>query len=169
MNSEEYQNGTAAITRLYHGLFDRSPDLCGFNYWLSSEDSLDTIISGFTASEEYQQRYADSSDDELIASLYQNFFARTVRDDELQEAKSQLAVGRGLDELVKQMALSEEAQNALQAAVAVDTLYLGYLDRQADAEGQQYWMDSFETFENEADFFVSALGSTDEYTELVMA
>jgi hypothetical protein len=66
--------------RIYKAAFDRAPDLPGLGYWINDMDkgaSLETVASGFIASDEFLSRYGSkSSNVEFIRLLYENVLDR---------------------------------------------------------------------------------------------
>lgn len=66
------------VLRLYRAFFDREPDVGGSRYWLEvhQEYNLTQIAEFFTASVEYNNNYAGTSDREFLTRVYRNVLGR---------------------------------------------------------------------------------------------
>lgn len=68
-------SGSAArVFRIYQGVLDRNPDAGGFNNWTdqleSGSKTLLQVITGFVNSQEYQNRFGNTSNSEFVTLLY---------------------------------------------------------------------------------------------------
>ncbi|CAK0780146.1 hypothetical protein CCP4SC76_7230010 [Gammaproteobacteria bacterium] len=72
----------AWIYKSYLGYYGRCPDQEGLTFWCrslgSANGDLGSIISGFGTSEEYTARFNGLTDSQLIDTLYQSMFSRSV-------------------------------------------------------------------------------------------
>lgn len=69
----------AALVRLYRAYFDRAPDRPGLVYWGEQyrHSNLESVAAWMADSEEYQQRWRNSSDSHYVATLlYRNLLGR---------------------------------------------------------------------------------------------
>lgn len=66
------------IALLYEAALDRVPDIGGLNYWIGKAETLsvENIAAYFVDSEEFQQRFDVSTDDQFINQLYLNVLDR---------------------------------------------------------------------------------------------
>ena len=68
------------IQKVYIAYYGRAADRGGLDYWSGqlgdSDGNLAAIISGFSSSEEFEQRYGNLTNSELIDSSYQQLFGR---------------------------------------------------------------------------------------------
>lgn len=66
--------------RIYQAAFNRAPDSAGLGYWIKMMDlgtSLNSVASGFVASNEYKAMYPSSlSNADLVGRYYQNILGR---------------------------------------------------------------------------------------------
>lgn len=66
-------SNAAAIQRLYDATFDRLADNAGLNSWLGALRngvSLVDVANGFTQSKEFQDRYANTSNQQFVEEMY---------------------------------------------------------------------------------------------------
>ncbi|MBK1719781.1 DUF4347 domain-containing protein [Thiocystis violacea] len=144
MESPEFQTNSATIARFYEAALGRSPDYCGFNYWMekamAGDDRL-AIAGGFAASAEFQQTYASLSNDAYVTALYRSTLGRDPTTEEQTEWTDALAGGAARSEPLLAVVESAEYQAASTAEVSLDLLYLGLLDRAPDESGYAYWLD----------------------------
>lgn len=67
------------IFRLYRATLDRAPDIAGFENWaeaLGDGRSIADVVTGFVASQEFQNTYGALSDEAFVELLYQNVLGR---------------------------------------------------------------------------------------------
>ncbi len=67
------------VFRLYRATLERDPDLAGFKAWsarLATDSDLETVVSGFTNSREFQIKYGDLANDGFVEQLYRNVLDR---------------------------------------------------------------------------------------------
>jgi hypothetical protein len=91
----------AAIYRLYCAMFERVPDIAGFNYWTSRyEDGmrLMDIAELLTASSEVQAKYGNLGRDQFLVQVYTNVLGRQFDQTGFEYWRAKLEaglVGRG--------------------------------------------------------------------------
>lgn len=74
---------TQQVQELYIAYFARAADTYGLEYWAGILDgdpanpALDVIAAAFAASAEYRADYAQSTNGQKVAAVYQNLFGRT--------------------------------------------------------------------------------------------
>ncbi|TKD45572.1 DUF4214 domain-containing protein [Azotobacter chroococcum] len=87
----------AQIARLYDTTLGRAPDVAGTVHWKellqSGSESLETIATGFMASEEFNTQYGNLSNQDFVAKLYENTLDRPVDADGLNYWTGQLDSG----------------------------------------------------------------------------
>jgi len=166
--SPEFDSNAGAIVRLYHGVLDRSPDKCGFDYWLAQANagmSAEEIGSLFLDSAELGEDWGSLSDGAFVDMLYQNILDRQAETEGRDYWLDQLNKGADRGGVLNSFVQSSEFKAATAGEVAVDMLYLGLLDRDADTAGWQYWMihDDQGSFPDMASFYNLTSNSTSEY------
>ena len=167
VNSPEFQNHAGAIDRLYHGLLGRTPDPCGFEYWLGrANDGMSgtDIAHSFLQQTEVREKVAGLDNGGFVDLMYQTVLDRASDAagraywlDELDQG----LIDRGA--LLYYFVQSDEYRQDSRAEVAVDMLYLGMLDRAPDSGERTYWLNDFSQFSGEGQFLTVATGATEEY------
>lgn len=69
----------AAIDRLYFAVFNRLPDIEGYNFWLEQSaagQSLDDMSEFFATSPEFEQRYGSDNFEDMLDQIYREMFNR---------------------------------------------------------------------------------------------
>lgn len=69
----------SVVAKMYEVVFDREGDLGGLKYWMErvdQGDSLDHVVRSFINSEEFNQKYANVTDEAFLTDLYQNMAGR---------------------------------------------------------------------------------------------
>ncbi|WP_161864695.1 Ig-like domain-containing protein [Pseudomonas yangonensis] len=147
LGSSELDTHAAAIIRLYHAILDRSPELCGYDYWLARANEnvgQAQIGEAFLNSPEFMAQHADLSNSQFVDFIYQNVLGRAADAEGgawwLDKIDTGVASRGGMLYGVSQ---SSEYKAAMADDVAVDLLYLGLLNRAPDAEGRDFWLQHY--------------------------
>lgn len=167
----EFEAHAGAIVRLYHAVLDRSPDFCGFNYWMQQALNGLTgkdLAAAFLHQAEYLNDASGMSDAGFVAMLYDHALQRPADDAGTTYWLAQLGQGMTRAEMLHHVAQSGEARAALADEVTIDMLYLGLLDRAADARGWNHWHRAWSQFEDVAGFIGSA-SAMPEYVDRFLA
>ena len=139
----------------YRAFMDREPDDDGLNYWLDrlyNGTSRDEVIDSFVDSPEFQNIIgssdgsASNSGDattQFVKRLYQTILDREANSSGLNNWVNQIKSG-AMD--YKSVAMSfmhseEFVSKDLDNIDFVDTLYRAFMGREADSEGEYYWVD----------------------------
>jgi murein DD-endopeptidase MepM/ murein hydrolase activator NlpD len=80
LDSDECDQKTQAIARLYLACFLRRPDNTGFQYWTGRRrggDSLTAIADFFARGTEFTNRYGNLGNRDFVARVYQNVLGRS--------------------------------------------------------------------------------------------
>lgn len=75
-----FNTDQADILRLYRAFFDREPDEAGTVYWLdvaADGAPLDSIAENFAVSDEFLERYGNTTDAEFLTIVYRNVLGRS--------------------------------------------------------------------------------------------
>jgi len=146
--SSEFEQGVGSILKLYHGLLERSPDVCDLEYWnerLHSGMTIEHIAQSILASVDDTSALKDQSDSIFVSSLYENL---TGGDEISQESMTywvnELANGENRGKVVLNFIQSDQYKEIIQPEIMSDILYLQCLNREADTQGYQYWNQAFE-------------------------
>lgn len=70
---------TGAVFRIYQATLDRAPELGGLTHWtsqISNGQSLETVVTGFVNSSEFQTTYGATNNTEFVTLLYNNVLDR---------------------------------------------------------------------------------------------
>ncbi len=165
VESSEFQQGAGAVARLYHGLLDRSPDYCGWNYWLTqvnSGTSMLDITRSFLVSSEFLD-VAPSDDTAFLTNLYEEILDRVPDAPGLAYWVNQMNLGMEKADVITGFLTSSELKANTSGSVAIDLFYLGLLDQDVDASGASNWASEWEDYTSLADFFDTAIGDTTDY------
>ncbi len=98
------------VLRLYRAFFDREPDIDGALYWLGvrKDYGLTQIAVFFTASQEYINSYAGTTDREFLRRVYRNVLGRSFDQAGFDYWLGVLGAGTSRGEVVRWVAASEE-------------------------------------------------------------
>lgn len=167
LGSSELDTNAAAIIRLYHAVLDRSPELCGYNYWLGRANEnvgQAQIGEAFLSSPEYMAQHADLSNSQFVDFIYQNVLGRAADAEGgawwLEKIEAGITTRGGMLYGVSQ---SSEYKGAMADDVAVDLLYLGFLNREPDAEGRDFWLKHYPAIGDITRFMAVSTATTTEY------
>ncbi len=137
---------TADVARLYYGVLDRAPDLGGLNHWVGSLHdgaSLTSVAAALIGSDEYEFLTTGQTDQQYIASEYQQILGRAPDPGGEQHWLDALNRGEGRSTVANGLLVSAEFQSRFVGQSNgdyVDGLYLAVFDRSADADGKQGWL-----------------------------
>ena len=143
-NSNEFQIGTAPITRLYMAYFLRIPDYEGLNYWLNqyrTGQSLPSISAEFAGSSEFINRYGSLNNADFVTLVYQNVLGRAPDQEGFNYYVTRLnsgAVTRG--GMMLEFSESAENKNRTYNKVYVTQMYVGLLRRVPEQAGYAQWV-----------------------------
>lgn len=167
LGSSELDTNAAAIIRLYHAVLDRSPELCGYNYWLGRANEnvgQAQIGEAFLSSPEFMAQHAGLSNSQFVDFIYQNVLGRTADAEGrawwLENIEAGVTTRGGMLYGVSQ---SSEYKAAMADDVAVDLLYLGFFNREPDAEGRDFWLQQYPAIGDIAQFMAVSTATTTEY------
>lgn len=167
LGSSELDTHAAAIIRLYHAVLDRSPELCGYNYWLGRANEnvgQAQIGEAFLSSPEFMAQHAGLSNSQFVDFIYQNVLGRTADAEGrawwLENIEAGVTTRGGMLYGVSQ---SSEYKAAMADDVAVDLLYLGFFNREPDAEGREFWLKQYPAIGDIAQFMAVSTATTTEY------
>lgn len=167
LSSPEFDSHAGVVIRLYHATLGRSPELCGYNYWLGQANAgMNTSQMGqaFLDSSEFATKQAGLDNAGFVDLMYHNVLQRAPEAagraywiDQLQTGKTD----RG--GMLYSVVQSQEFKAAMVDDVAVDILYLGLLDRTASSAETAYWMSQYSQYANPSAFLQAASATTTEY------
>lgn len=165
--SSELDSHAGAIIRLYHAVLDRSPELCGYDYWLARANEnvgQAQIGEAFLSSPEFMAQHAGLSNSQFVDFIYQNVLGRTTDAVGgawwLEQIETGVTTRGGMLYGVSQ---SSEYKAAMAGEVAVDLLYLGLLNRSPDAEGRDFWLEQYPAIGDITRFMAVSTATTTEY------
>ena len=100
------------VFRLYNAVFGRNPDMAGHQNWTLSLASealvLDTVVSAFVASREFQATYGAVTDEQFVTLLYNNVLERDPDTAGFTFWMQWLSGGASREEVVTRFAESRE-------------------------------------------------------------
>ncbi len=147
IDSPEFGQAVAPVSRLYWAYFERMPDLQGIRYWTEQRRggaSLDYISGAFAASPEFEQTYGSTQNEQFVDLVYRNVLGRTPDEAGANYWVQQLEQGLGRGSMM--IAFSESAENLQRtlATTQVTATYLSLLARTPEPAGFTYWVDAIE-------------------------
>lgn len=80
-NSPEFTTTHADVLRLYWAFFNRDPDTAGAQYWIDVSNqgyTLDLIAEQFAVSQEFENRYGSTSNEDFLRIVYFNVLGRAA-------------------------------------------------------------------------------------------
>ena len=167
LNSPEFDTHAAAVIRLYHAALGRSPELCGYNYWLGQANAgMNTSEMGqaFLESSEFATKQAGLDNAGFVDLIYLNVLQRAPEAVGRAYWIEQLQTGKtDRGGMLYSVVQSQEFKAAMVDDVAVDILYLGLLDRTADTAETAYWMSQYSKYADPTALLQAASASTTEY------
>ncbi|HEX5735108.1 MAG TPA: DUF4214 domain-containing protein [Blastocatellia bacterium] len=143
-NSNEFQIGTAPITRLYMAYFLRIPDYEGLQWWLNqyrNGQSLPSISAEFAGSSEFINRYGSLNNADFVTLVYQNVLGRAPDQEGFNYYLGRLNTGsisRG--GMMLDFSESAENKNRTYNRVYVTQMYIGLLRRVPEQAGFDQWV-----------------------------
>lgn len=166
---------------LYVKALGRPSETTGKAYWIDQIDGGlgrgDALLS-FSESAEHRVQTADTlakglwvTDDkyQAIAALYDTFSNRLPDEDGLGYWVGQLQSGKSLSEIASGFAASSEFSNATAGfsnSQLVDFMYENALERTADADGREYWIDQLDRGLSKGDLMLGFSESAEHYNLL---
>ena len=172
------------IYRLYKATLAREPDVEGLKGWAASlraGTSLESIITGFVNSVEFQATYGSTSNEAFVTLLYNNVLGRSPDSGGFTYWTTLLNSGSmSREQVVLNFSESLEHINSTQegqlgysyAAITADygdqvyRLYKATLDREPDSGGYEHWTNSLgegTSYNNVASGFVNSVEFQSKY------
>ena len=178
-----FDAAAGAVRRLYLATLDREPDLAGHRDWtgrLAGGLPLDQIVTGFTASREFELRYGATTDSDFVTLLYDNVLDRAPDAPGLADWTGRLAGGQSRESVVLGFSESAEFQRNTDADLPILSrsdhqmrwsdevwrLYQATLARAPDGDGLADWagrLASGATLQQVADGFLGSPEFTAAY------
>lgn len=143
LGSPEFGQTVAPINRLYSAYFDRAPDRQGLFFWVDwirGGRSLAQVSEQFARSPEFERTYGALSDEAFIDLVYRNVLARRADAGGRAFWIDRMASGLTRGQLMVSFSESAEYVDQTRAAVLVESLYQGLLQRSPDPGGFTYWV-----------------------------
>ena len=80
VNAKEFNESEERVLAAYLAYYGRPADPGGLEYWskrlVREGGNINSIIDAFGESEEYQKRFGDLTENQLVTNLYQQLFGR---------------------------------------------------------------------------------------------
>lgn len=165
LDSPEFGGTVAPLNRLYLAYFDRAPDREGLFFWvnwLREGRTLGQVSDEFARSAEFTRTYGSLSDEDFIDLVYQSILGRQPDAGGRAFWINRIAAGVTRGQLMANFSESPEYIEQTSAAVTVESLYQGLLQRSPDRSGFAYWVGVAESGEPVTNLIAGML-SSDEY------
>jgi len=144
LNSAEFGQTVAPVTRLYFAYFNRIPDYSGLMYWIdqySTGASLPHVSDVFAGSAEFIDTYGSLSNEEFVTLVYQNLFDRDPDPGGLTYWTGVLDRNeRTRGRVMVDFSESNEYKDLMANQIYVTMTYIGLLRRSPDQGGFTYWV-----------------------------
>jgi C1A family cysteine protease len=153
LNSTEFNNLVAPVSRLFLGGLCRVPDAAGLNNWvayLRAGNSLQALGNSFAASQEFVIRYGTMSNSQYVAQLFRNVLGREASSAELTSWTTQLNSGgttRG--GVLIGLSQSQEAVNLWTPTVRTFLHYFTFLNATPTQQNLAFWKTYFATIDDQ--------------------
>jgi Domain of unknown function (DUF4214) len=142
--SAEFGQRGLFIIKVYSAVLGRMPEYAGFRYWVSVLNSgVDplAVVGGFIGSPEYQQRFGNPDNGGFVTLMYQNVLGRAPDPQGLAFWTNELNTGlQTRTTLMYSFIISAEFDNNIRNPAYALLLYLGFLARDPDPGGYDYWL-----------------------------
>lgn len=141
-SSQEFQNTTAPIVRLYWAFFNRIPDYGGLTNWTTAYRggmSLSAIATEFAASQEFLNTYGALNNTQFVTLLYQNVLGRQPDPAGLSNWVNALNNGLSRGDAMIGFSESTEFKATSYNRVYVTMMYVGMLRRSPEQAGFDAW------------------------------
>ena len=138
VNSSEYQNSVATLSKLYFLIFDRIPDNPGLSYWvekLQSGLTVQEIADAFAKSPEFTSVYSGATTPSaFVEKLYQNAFGRAADEPGSKYWADRIENGLSQASVITHFVESDEFELLKGDDVQATAIYHGILDRSPTVE-----------------------------------
>jgi len=162
----DIENIAGKAYRLYKAAFDRTPDLKGLGYWINDMDrgvTLETVSSGFMASDEFILRYgANVSDNDFIKLLYENVLDRQPDQTGYEYWQRDMANGMSREKMLINFSESFENKANVSELISNGIQYTKY-----ESPGNYNQYSSINTYVGEVDFLQFEIFGTESQDILV--
>ena len=148
-NSQEFQNGTAPVSRLYFAYFQRIPDYGGLTFWAAQVRAgvpLAAVSNSFAQSPEFIATYGSLNNTAFVTLVYSNVLGRAPDAGGLAFWVGQLdssALNRG--QVMLSFSESPEYRSLIRNEIYVTQIYIGMLRRSPDLGGFNFWVGHMDT------------------------
>jgi len=142
MDSAEFNMYVGPVSRLYLSALLRVPDSPGLDNWVNytKANSLQTVADAFSASQEYQNRYAAMNDTAYVTALYENILGREPDPAGLADWVGKLGNGTATrSQILIGFAQSQEAIHLFAPTVRTFLHYFTFLDAPPSQQELDNW------------------------------
>ncbi|QYG95065.1 DUF4214 domain-containing protein [Iamia sp. SCSIO 61187] len=171
LETVELRSPVAEITRLYLGLFDRSPSDTDLDYWvgqLESGRTLTSVASFFGRSFEFNRLYGrDTTDEEFVTLLYANVLDREPDAEGLEFWLGELERGVKRSKVALLFTESPEFRTATSPYIRVIDLFVSMLGRAPAQDELDTAIAGIETGELTVTDLIAMILHSEEYAERV--
>jgi serralysin len=142
LNSAEFNQFVAPVSRLYMAAFHRVPDAGGLDNWVAyvrAGNSLQSAADAFVASPEFQLTYGSLNDTQYVTLLYENVLGREPDPIGLADWVAQLRAGTARGQVL--IGFSESQEGIARCAPTVRTFlsYFVFIDAAPTQPDLDYW------------------------------
>lgn len=165
LDSPEFGGTVAPVNRLYQAYFDRAPDREGLFFWVNwirDGRTLGQVSDEFARSAEFERTYGTLSDEDFIDLVYTNVLGRPADARGRAFWIERMATGTTRGQLMANFSESPEFIEQTRAAVLVESLYQGLLQRSPDPQGFAFWTGQVDSGAS-IDSLIAGMLSSDEY------
>jgi hypothetical protein len=170
IESQECDDKTQSVARLYEAAFLRRPDFDGFWYWADRRRrglSITGIADYFATSSEFVNRYGALDDRDYIARIYQNVLHREPDAGGLDFWLGELARGISRGKMLAQFSNSTENRDRQRFAMHVIGTHGCMLRRMPTSDELATWTGLFEAETATVADMVAMIRVTPEYKMVV--
>jgi hypothetical protein len=142
LNSAEFKQFVAPVSRLYMAAFRRVPDAGGLVNWVAyvrRGDSLQSAADEFVASQEFQLTYGSLNDAQYVTLLYENVLGREPDPTGLSNWTGQLGSGTSRGGVLIGFSESQEGMALFAPTVRTFLSYFVFIDAAPTQPDLDYW------------------------------
>ena len=168
--SQECDDKTHAVARLYQAFFLRRPDYDGFEYWIGRRRGgypITAIADAFARSPEFVNRYGRLSNEQFVDRIYQNVLGRSADPSGKRFWTQKLDGGRSRGTVMVQFSDSPENREKQRWLMHVIVAYGCMLKRMPSDDEIDIWVSRLQSGQNTVQDMLAIIRVSDEYAFVV--
>jgi hypothetical protein len=152
LNSTEFNQFVAPVSRLYLAALRRVPDAAGLDNWVAyvrAGNPLQSAAEAFVASEEFQLTYGSLNDTQFVTLLYENVLGREPDSSGLQDWVNRLGAGATRGQVLIGFSESHEGIQLFAPTLRTFLHYFAFLRAAPTQADLDYWKNYLATLDDQ--------------------